>query len=85
MVAPGTAATAQTTSVWPNIRHDQADTPEVRTKGEPSIMKEGRDGWWLVITMLLAVALFGTVIALLLSLDRTTSVSESIRTGGLVS
>ncbi|MGH3812908.1 MAG: pentapeptide repeat-containing protein [Pseudonocardiaceae bacterium] len=48
-------------------------------------MKEGRDGWWLVITMLLAVALFGTVIALLLSLDRTTSVSESIRTGGLVS
>jgi hypothetical protein len=35
--------------------------------------------------MLLAVALFGTVTALLLSLDRTPSVSESIRTGGLVS
>ena len=44
-----------------------------------------RDGWWLLITILLAVALFGTVTALLLTLDRTTSVSESIRTGGLVS
>lgn len=48
-------------------------------------MGERRDGWWLMITMLLAVALFGAVTALLLSLDRTTSVSESIRTGGLVS
>lgn len=44
-----------------------------------------RDGWWLVITILLAVALFGTVTTLLLSLDRTTSISESIRTGGLAS
>jgi hypothetical protein len=44
-----------------------------------------RDGWWLLITIGLAVALFGTVTALLLSLDWTTSVSESIRTGGLVS
>jgi hypothetical protein len=48
-------------------------------------MRERRDGWWLVITMLLAVALFGTVTALSLSLDRATSVSESIRTGGLAS
>ncbi len=48
-------------------------------------MRERWDGWWLVITMLLAVALFGTVTALSLSLDRATSVSESIRTGGLAS
>ena len=47
-------------------------------------MRERR-GWWLVITMLLAGALFGTVTALLLLLDRTASVSESIRTGGLAS
>lgn len=64
-----------------SMRHDLADTLKVRT----NVMREGRDGWWLVITMLLAVALFGTVTALLLSLDRATSVSESIRTGGLVS
>lgn len=48
-------------------------------------MTDRRDGWWLLITIALAVALFGTVTALLLSLDRTTSASESIRTGGLVS
>lgn len=48
-------------------------------------MRGGPDGWWLVITMLLAVAFFGTVIVLLLSLDPTTSASEAIRTGGLVS
>jgi membrane protein implicated in regulation of membrane protease activity len=48
-------------------------------------MRERWDGWWFVITMLLAVVLFGTVTALLLWLDRATSVSESIRTGGLAS
>jgi membrane protein implicated in regulation of membrane protease activity len=44
-----------------------------------------RHGWWLVVTMLLAGGLFGAVTALLLWLDRATSVSESIRTGGLAS
>jgi membrane protein implicated in regulation of membrane protease activity len=48
-------------------------------------MRERRDDWWLVITMLLAVVLFGMVTALLLWFDRATSVSESIRTGGLAS
>jgi hypothetical protein len=48
-------------------------------------MKGSRDSWWLVVTMLLALALFGAVIALLLTLDPTTSTSEAIRTGGLVS
>lgn len=68
-----------------DTRHDQADPHEARTKGDPSTMRERWDGWWLVITLLLAVGLFGAVTAVLLSLDRTTSVSESIRTGGLVS
>jgi hypothetical protein len=48
-------------------------------------MRERWDDWWFMITMLLAVALFGTVTALLLAFDRTTSVAESVRTGGLVS
>ncbi len=48
-------------------------------------MKERPGGWWLVITMLAAVVLFGAVTALLLWFDRATSVSESVRTGGLVS
>ncbi|MGH3803435.1 MAG: hypothetical protein ACRDTD_25560 [Pseudonocardiaceae bacterium] len=42
-------------------------------------------GWWLVATVLVAVVLFGAVTALLVSLDPTTSGSEAIRTGGLVS
>ncbi|MGH3426259.1 MAG: pentapeptide repeat-containing protein [Mycobacteriales bacterium] len=48
-------------------------------------MRASRDDWWLVITMLLAVALFGTVTVLLLSLDSRTSGAEAVRTGGLVS
>lgn len=48
-------------------------------------MRGSRGSWWLVITMLLAVALFGAVTALLVALDPTTSRSEAIRTGGLVS
>jgi Pentapeptide repeats (9 copies) len=48
-------------------------------------MRASRDGWWLLITILLAVALFGAVTALLLSLDSRTSGSEAVRTGGLVS
>jgi type VI protein secretion system component VasK len=48
-------------------------------------MRASRDGWWLLITILLAVALFGVVTALLLSLDSRTSGSEAVRTGGLVS
>jgi hypothetical protein len=46
-------------------------------------MRASRDGWWLLITILLAVALFGVVTALLLSLDSRTSGSEAVRTGGL--
>ncbi|MGH3772720.1 MAG: pentapeptide repeat-containing protein [Pseudonocardiaceae bacterium] len=48
-------------------------------------MRGSRDGWWLLITILLAVALFGAVVALLLGFDPTTSAAEAIRTGGLVS
>lgn len=48
-------------------------------------MRASRDGWWLLITMLVAVALFGVVTALLLSLDSSTSGAEAVRTGGLVS
>ncbi len=48
-------------------------------------MRASRDGWWLLITILLAVALFGMVTALLLSLDPKTSGAEAVRTGGLVS
>jgi hypothetical protein len=65
------------------VRH--ADLTYVRTRGEAGKVREGRDGWWLVITMLLAVAVFGAVTALLMSLDPTTSRSEDIRTGGLAS
>ncbi|MEO7196160.1 MAG: pentapeptide repeat-containing protein [Pseudonocardiaceae bacterium] len=48
-------------------------------------MRASRDDWWLVLTILLAVALFGTVTALLVSFDPRTSGAEAIRTGGLVS
>jgi hypothetical protein len=48
-------------------------------------MRASRDSWWLLITILLAVALFGVVTTLLLSLDSETSGAEAIRTGGLVS
>ncbi|MDQ3760801.1 MAG: hypothetical protein M3460_03640 [Actinomycetota bacterium] len=48
-------------------------------------MRGSWDGRWLMITMLLALALFGVVTTLLLSLDPTTSKSDAIRTGGLVS
>ena len=44
-------------------------------------MRESRDGWWLLITILLAVALFGMVTALLLSLDPKTSGAEAVRDG----
>lgn len=72
---------------FPSTRHDRTISRHVRDEdeGDHSAMTGRRDGWWLLITIALAVALFGTVTALLLSLDRTTSVSESIRTGGLVS
>lgn len=48
-------------------------------------MRESRDSWWLLITILLAIALFGLVTTLLLSLDPETSGAEAVRTGGLVS
>jgi hypothetical protein len=48
-------------------------------------MRASRDGWWLLITIVLAVALFGVATALLLSLDPRTSGAEAVRTGGLVS
>lgn len=48
-------------------------------------MRTSRDRWWLLSTVLLAVALFGAVTTLLLVLDPATSKSEAIRTGGLVS
>jgi hypothetical protein len=57
----------------------------VRTTGELGEVRGSRDGWWLVITMLLAVVVFGAVTALLVSLDPTTSRSEAIQTGGLAS
>jgi hypothetical protein len=55
------------------------------TKGEPGRMRGSRDSWWLVITMLVAVALFGAVVVLLLWRDPKTSTAEAIRTGGLAS
>lgn len=48
-------------------------------------MRPSWDGWWLLITMLVAVTLFGAVTALLLALDPKTSGSEAVRTGGLTS
>ena len=48
-------------------------------------MRPSRDSWWFLITMLMAVALFGAVTALLLALDSRTSGAEAVRTGGLVS
>jgi hypothetical protein len=54
-------------------------------KGEAGTMRASRDGWLLLITILLAVALFGVVTALLLTLDSKTSGAEAVRTGGLVS
>jgi hypothetical protein len=65
------------------LRH--ADLISVRTKGEAVEVRENRDGWWLVITMLLAVAVFGVVTALLMALDPETPGSEAVQTGGLAS
>ncbi|MGH3852408.1 MAG: hypothetical protein ACRDR6_02690 [Pseudonocardiaceae bacterium] len=48
-------------------------------------MRASQDDWWLVLIILLAVALFGTVTAVLVSFDPRTSGAEAIRTGGLVS